>query len=149
MHHKLGCVNSSHLINVNWLTTVEQFASGISQYPSESSTSIHMLEMIPGTARGWGSSWGCLGQEKHRERPKTVRRNTERANVEVTADRMGVRGAQESGVREIKQPETLRHREKSAMWTWVLVWKPHLFILVIGALILLNVWYNQPFQSCF
>lgn len=87
--------------------------------------------------------------KKNTERDQRQSGETQRANVEVTADRMGARGAQESGVREIKQPETLRHREKSAMWTWVLVWKPHLFILVIGALILLNVWYNQPFQSCF
>lgn len=120
----LCCVNSSHLINADWLTTAEQFASGISQYPSESSTPINMLETIPGTARGLGSSRGCLGQEKHRERPKTVRRNTGRGNMEINREQN--KEWEEQTSQESQRLSSQRHsetRRKSAIWTWVR--KPH------------------------
>lgn len=109
--------------------------------------------MIPGTARGLGSSWGCLGQEKHRERPKTVRRNTERGNMEINRGQNRLRGAKEPGV--IQRLSSQRHLETGRRvsnqnlslgleTTFLLLFTP-----IIGAFMFLNLWYNWPFQSYF
>lgn len=100
-------LNSSHYTNADRLTTVEQFASGISQYPRESSASItcwrwyHLLE-------AWGLPEGAW-DKKNRERPETIRRNTERGSMKIT------RGEKQSWklvrVAGIKQPKKIRDRE--------------------------------------
>lgn len=73
-------VNSSHLINADWLTTVEQFASGISQYPSDSSTSTTCWRWYQVLLEAWGLPEGSW-DKKNTERDQRQSGETQRGET--------------------------------------------------------------------
>lgn len=108
-----------------------------------------MLETIPGTARGLGSSRGYLGQEKHRERPETVRRNTERGNTEINRTDYSLEQWASGVTERVSSQRDSETGRKLAIWTGM--WSEAMSLLllahVIGAFMLPTSWSNQSFQS--